>query len=312
MADTKQPLYLSSFFNESDIIIDQMVPSNFNLIHRLTSLLVERYLPGQRVAEIVDMVLRRERVSNTIVGDGVMLPHARIEGLERPYLALGIYPAGIPSSDSPVPVKLVFLLLVPEKEPARYLQILRAIANLLRDTYAVERFAALTTPEAVMQALRRNELKLPDYICAGDLMDTHVETLHVSAPLSEAFDLFMLRELPELPIVDEAKHLVGVVDTRTLLGDFIPTGLRKFFPKLQAELTDTMEALSERLRVTARTRVCEVMHGDVCTCQVDTPASEIAAVLAENNATLCYVLDSARHLVGVIALAHFFRRILKD
>jgi mannitol/fructose-specific phosphotransferase system IIA component (Ntr-type) len=312
MADTKQSLYLSSFFNESDIVIDQTVPSNFNLIHRLTSLLVEHYLPGNGVEAIVDMVLRRERVAHTIVGDGVMLPHARIEGLDRPYMALGIYPAGIPSADSAVPVKLVFLLLVPEKEPARYLQILRAIANLLRDTYAVERFAGMTTPEAVMQALRRSEMKLPDYICAGDLMNAKVETLHASAPLSEAFDAFMFREIPEVPIVDEAKHLVGVVDTRTLLGDFIPTGLRKFFPKLQSELTDTMEALSERLRTTARTRVCEVINVDVCTCQVNAPASEIAGMLAEKNATICYVLDEQRHLVGAITLAHFFRRILKD
>ena len=312
MAETKQPLYLSSFFSEPDIVIDQTVPSNFNLIHRLTTLLVERHLPGSSVENIVDMVLRRERVANTIVGDGVMLPHARIEGLERPYMALGIYPAGIPSAESPVPVKLVFLLLVPEKEPARYLQILRAIANLLRDNYAVERLAALTTPEEVMQALRRSELKLPGYICAGDLMDANVETLHMGAPLSDAYDAFMLRGIQELPIVDEAKHLLGAIDTHALLGGFIPTGLRKFFPKLQSELTDTMEALSERLRETARTRVCEAMNDDVCTCQVDTPASEIAANLAENNATICYVLDEERHLVGAITLARFFRRILKD
>lgn len=312
MAETKQPLYLSSFFNESDIIIEQTVPSNFNLIHRLTSLLVERHLPGTNVESFVDMVLRRERVAHTIVGDGVMLPHARIEGLARPYLALGIYPAGIPSPESSVPVKLVFLLLVPEKEPARYLQILRAIANLLRDACAVERLAMLESPEAVMQALRRSELKLPDYICAGDLMESKVESLHMGSPLSEAFDAFMLRGIQELPIVDEEGHLVGAIDTRALLGSFIPTGLRKLFPKMQGNLTDTMEALSERLRETSRIRVCEAMNDNICTCQVDTPAREIAADLAENNATVSYVLDAERHLIGAIPLSLFFRRILKD
>lgn len=312
MAETKQSLYLSSFFNESDIIIDQTVPSNFNLIHRLTQLLVEQHLPGNNVETIVDMVLRRERVAHTIVGDGVMLPHARIEGLERPYLALGIYPSGIPSPESSVPVKLVFLLLVPEKEPARYLQILRAIANLLRDVGAVERFVALETPEAVMQALRRSELKLPDYICAGDLMDAKVEALHVAAPLSEAFDAFMLRGIQELPIVDNERRLVGAVDTRALLGNFIPSGIRKLFPKMQGNLTDTMEALANRLRETSRMRVSEAMNDNICTCQLDTPAREIAADLAENNATVSYVLDEDRKLVGAIPLGLFFRRILKD
>lgn len=312
MAENTKTLYLSSFFNEADIVIEQTVPSNFNLIYRLAGLLVERHLPGANLETIVDMVLRRERMAPTIVGDGVMLPHARIEGLDKPYVALGIYPAGIPTGEGQAPIKLVFLLLVPEKEPARYLQILRAIANLLRDTCAVERLAALQTPEEVMQALRRKELKLPDYICAGDLMETSVEALHMGAPLSEAFEAFMMRGIQELPIVDEQRHLVGAIDARALLGNFIPTGLRKLFPKMQGHLDDTMEALSERLRATAMTRVCEAMDARICTCQMETPAREIAADLAENNATVCYVLDGERKLVGAISLARFFRRILKD
>ena len=312
MAENTNSLYLSSIFSASDIVIEQTVPSNFNLIHRLVSLVAEQHLPDANVETIVDMVLRRERVAHTIVGDGVMLPHARIENLDRPYLALGIYPAGIPSQESAAPVKLVFLLLVPEKEPARYLQILRAIANLLRDTCAVERFAALKTPEEVMQALRRSEMKLPDYICAGDLMETTVETLHMGSPLSEAFDAFMLRGVQELPIVDDERHLVGAIGTRALLGSFIPTGLRKYFPKMQGHLAETMEMLADRLKETSKVRVCEAMDDRICTCQMDTPAREIAADLAENNATICYVLDEQRRLVGAIPLGLFFRRILKD
>lgn len=312
MAENTTPLYLSSFFGESDIVIEQTVPSSFNLIHHLTGLLVRQHLPGADLELIVDMVLRRERMAPTIVGEGVMLPHARIEGLDRPYLALGIYPAGIPFTEGQTPVKLVFLLLVPEKEPARYLQILRAIANLLRDTCAVERLAALRSPEEVMQVLRRKELKLPDYICAGDLMETSVETLHMGAPLSAAFEAFMMRGIQELPIVDEERHLVGAIDTRALLGSFIPTGLRKLFPKMQGHLDDTMEALADKLRETSTTRVCEAMNDRICTCQVDTPAREIAADLAENNATVSYVLDANRKLIGAIPLATFFRRILKD
>ena len=41
-------------------------------------------------------------------------------------------------------------------------------------------------------------------------------------------------------------------------------------------------------------------------------AQEIAADLAERNAVKCYVLDGEQRLIGVIPLAHFFRRILKD
>ena len=111
---------------------------------------------------------------------------------------------------------------------------------------------------------------------------------------------------------DEQERLVGAVDTHAFLGCFIPTGFRKLFPNLKNSPTPTLEALATRLRDASRTRVREVMNTDVCICQVDTPAREIAADLAERNAVKCYVVDKEGRLTGVISLAQFFRRILRD
>ncbi len=312
MATEANAVYLSGFFSEADIAFDQTVPSAYNMVYALVERVVANHLPGVQAEKIVDAVLRRERLSPTVVGEGVALPHARIEGIERPYMALGIYPSGIPAPEGGKPVQLVFLLLVPEQQPARYLQILRALANLLREPGTVERLATMRDAAEVMRFLRRSEMKLPDYICAGDLMSVETDAVRADAPLSTALDAFMDLNKVELPIVDEEGHLVGAVDTHALLGCFIPKGFRKLFPTLQATPANTMEPLAERLRETHRIRVREAMNIDVCTCLVDTPAREIAADLAERNAVKCYVVDKAGVLVGVIPLAQFFRRILRD
>lgn len=312
MATEANNVYLSSFFSEADVVVERTVPSEFNLVHMLVGRLAANHLSGMDPAPIVDAVLRRERASHTVVGEGVALPHARIEGLSRPYLALGIFPAGIPSPEGGAPVRLVFLLLVPESQPARYLQILRALAGLLREPGMAERLARAASGEEVMRLLRRSERRLPDYICAGDLMDADPECLHAAEPLSAALEAFMAEEQTELPIVDEARRLVGAVDSRALLGCFVPHGFRKLFPALLRSPAPTMEPLAERLREAHRTRVCEAMGTDVCTCSPETPAREVAADLAERHATRCYVLDGERRLVGVVTLAGFFRRILKD
>lgn len=312
MATEANSVYLSSFFSEADVVIEKTVPSVFNLVHALVGRLAANHLPGVDPAPIVDAVLRRERAARTVVGEGVALPHARIEGLSRPYLALGVYPAGIPAPEGEAPVRLVFLLLVPESQPARYLQILRALSGLLREPGMAERLARAGSAEEVMRLLRRNERRLPDYICAGDLMDADPERLRAAEPLSAALEAFMAEEQTELPIVDEEGRLVGAVDSRALLGSFIPHGFRKLFPALQSAPAPTLGALAERLREAHRTRVCEVMNVDLCTCSPETPAREVAADLAERNVTRCYVLDAARRLVGVVTLAGFFRRILKD
>ena len=312
MATETNAVYLSGFFSEEDVVFDQTVPSTYNMIHALVGRIAESHLPGVKTEPIVDAVLRRERLSPTVVGEGVALPHARIEGIERPYLALGIYPAGLPSPEGGKPIQLVFLLLVPEHQPARYLQILRALANLLREPGSVERLAAMRDGAEVMRFLRRSEMRLPDYICAGDLMSAENDALREDEPLSTALDRFMDLNKVELPIVDAAGRLVGAVDTHALLGCFIPKGFRKLFPILKATPANTMEPLAERLRETRHTQVREAMNPDVCTCQVDTPAREIAADLAERNAVKCYVVDGEGRLVGVIPLTQFFRRILRD
>ena len=312
MATETNAVYLSGFFSEEDIVFDQTVPSAYNMIHALVGLLVANHLPGFKAETIVDAVLRRERLSPTVVGEGVALPHARIEGIERPYLALGVYPAGLPTPEGGKPVQLVFLLLVPEHQPARYLQILRALANLLREPGSAERLAAMRDSAEVMRFLRRSEMKLPDYICAGDLMSAESDALREDEPLSDALDRFMDLDKVELPIVDAAGRLIGAVDTHALLGCFIPKGFRKLFPTLKNTPANTMEPLAERLRQTRGTKVREAMNPDVCTCLVDTPAREIAADLAERNAVKAYVVDKDGRLIGVIPLAQFFRRILRD
>lgn len=312
MAKTATSIYLSTFFSEADIVIEQTVPSMYNLVTSLVGRLAQNHFPGTGPEPIVDAVLRRERMAPTIIGDGVALPHARIEGIDRPYLALGIYPAGVPTPESEKPTHLVFLLLVPESQPARYLQILRALSNLLSEPGAVERLTDARDAEEVMHFLRRSEMKLPEYICAGDLMSTTFDSLKATDPLSAALDLFMDEDKVEIPILDAEGILVGAVDTHALLGCFIPKGFRKLFPMLQDTPANAMGPMADRLREAHRTCVCEAMTTELCTCKMDTPAREIAADLAEHNAVKCYVLDDERHLVGVIPLAQFFRRILKD
>lgn len=313
MATAPNSLYLSTFFSEADVLIEQTVPSVYNMVSTLVGRLAANHFPDVPVAPIVDAVLRRERSAPTVVCDGVALPHARIEGIDRPYMALGIYPAGVPAQEGSSPLHLIFLLLIPESQPARYLQILRALSNLLREPEAPERLAAAQDGAEVMRILRRSEMKLPEYICAGDLMNPHFDSLRSGEPLAAALNLFMDEGKVELPILDDHGRLVGAVDTHALLGCFIPKGFKKFFSSIVGSASyTTMGHLADRLREAHRIRVCEAMNTDLCTCQIDTPAQDIAADLAERNAVKCYVLDNEQRLIGIIPLAHFFRRILKD
>jgi mannitol/fructose-specific phosphotransferase system IIA component (Ntr-type) len=78
-------------------------------------------------------VKERELVAHTGLGDEVALPHAAVEGLTRPLLALGLAPGGIDfdAMDGKA-AKIVFLLLMP---PRAYEEEVRVLASISRSVF---------------------------------------------------------------------------------------------------------------------------------------------------------------------------------
>jgi mannitol/fructose-specific phosphotransferase system IIA component (Ntr-type) len=79
-------------------------------------------------------VLEREAILTTAVGNGIALPHARIDSVKEFVLALGRSREGIDfASLDGKPVHLVLLLAGPDGNQARYLQLLAAATLRLKD-----------------------------------------------------------------------------------------------------------------------------------------------------------------------------------
>ena len=104
-----------------------------------------------------DAVLERELVSPTGLGDEVAIPHAAVEGLPRPLLALGRAPKGI-DFDAPDgrPARFVFLLLIPPKAYEQEVRILASIARATFDAEARESLAAASGIDEVTRVLAQS------------------------------------------------------------------------------------------------------------------------------------------------------------
>jgi PTS system fructose-specific IIC component len=102
-------------------------------------------------------VLERELVAPTGLGDEVAIPHAAVEGLDRPLLALGRAPGGI-DFDAPDgrPARIVFLLLIPPKAYEEEVRILASIARSTYDSLAREELGAANGIDEVIRVLARS------------------------------------------------------------------------------------------------------------------------------------------------------------
>jgi PTS system nitrogen regulatory IIA component len=103
---------------------------------------------------IAGAILKREALGSTGIGDRVAIPHARIQGLEKPY---GIFarlrkPIEFDSIDDQ-PVDIVFLLLLPAAAEAEQLNTLACVARKLRDGDALREIRAAVDGAALYETI---------------------------------------------------------------------------------------------------------------------------------------------------------------
>ncbi|WP_420797928.1 PTS IIA-like nitrogen regulatory protein PtsN [Hyphococcus flavus] len=107
-------------------------------------------LVNRPATEIMETLLEREQLGSTGVGDGVALPHGKIEGLNK---IVGVMaqletPVSFDAVDDQ-PVDLIFVLLAPANATAAHLKALAKVSRLLRDSDARNALRGADTAEAL-------------------------------------------------------------------------------------------------------------------------------------------------------------------
>jgi two-component system, OmpR family, sensor histidine kinase KdpD len=80
-----------------------------------------------------ESVLEREQQGRTFVGEDVAILHARIAGLARAQIAIGVGRAGIQDHGTGRTVRIMVLLLSPVDPPGSHLEMLELISRMARD-----------------------------------------------------------------------------------------------------------------------------------------------------------------------------------
>ncbi len=87
---------------------------------------------GLEAKELLDLLLEREKLGTTAMGDGIAIPHARIETLDRLLAIFGRSRHGLDfDSVDGKPTQLFFLLVAPGKEGSAHLLTLARLSRLL-------------------------------------------------------------------------------------------------------------------------------------------------------------------------------------
>jgi two-component system sensor histidine kinase KdpD len=103
---------------------------------------------------VLTNIAKREELGSTFLNEGVALPHARIEKLRHPVVAIGLTRKGVSDVSTQKPIEYVFLILSPEESPETQIRILGQVSRASRNRQLVRELDSCRTPEEVLAAIR--------------------------------------------------------------------------------------------------------------------------------------------------------------
>ncbi|MEG3765959.1 PTS IIA-like nitrogen regulatory protein PtsN [Alteromonas sp. 14N.309.X.WAT.G.H12] len=106
-------------------------------------------------ATVLSSLLSRERMGSTGIGNGIALPHGRLEGLDH---VIAIVVTSTPAIDFDAidnkPVDIFFTLLVPHDQTEGHLQTLATVAGKLSDKETIKSIRKAQTNDDIIRALQ--------------------------------------------------------------------------------------------------------------------------------------------------------------
>ena len=124
---------ITDILDEASIIQDMRSTSKKGVLEELSDVLVEGgKLPDRD--KVVEVLLDREKLGSTGIGDGIAIPHGKMKGIKDLVTSFGRSTKGVNfESIDNRPTHLFFLLVAPENSAGIHLKALARISRLLKD-----------------------------------------------------------------------------------------------------------------------------------------------------------------------------------
>ena len=258
---------------------------------------------------LIEQVLARERVDSTVLMEGLAVPHARIEGLDRPYAAIATSERGIKwSDDGKEKIHIVFLLLTPREDPALYLKVLHVLSTTLNDQEQFNLVAAMSNAGEIYRFFESGKVYLPRFLTAADIMKREYKALRSADTLQTCINALISEHTSELPVVDPAGYLKGVARADNLLRACIP---EHFLWMDDISSILDFEPFVQVLDDESSTPLTTILDEKYPTVSPDSPAVQIACEMMRHKSSKCYVCEGDR-LVGVVKLTEFLNKIFRE
>jgi PTS system nitrogen regulatory IIA component len=148
---------IMDFLSQDSIIVDLKATDKKSAVVELAGVL-KNTKKIKDTDDIINVVLEREKLGSTGIGQGVAIPHGKTDLLQDQMGVLGISHKGIEfnSLDGEL-VHIIFLLVGPVEVAGRHLKALSRISRLFKDKFLRQAIKDAKTAQEVIKLIQQED-----------------------------------------------------------------------------------------------------------------------------------------------------------
>ena len=151
---------IADFLTKEAISANLQATDKKGVIGELVDLLVAAKNVDERDrSKLIQSLLERESLGSTGVGQGIGIPHGKLEGVRELVAAFGISQKGVDfESLDGEPVYIFFLLVAPHDSAGPHLKALARISRLLKDKFFRNTLRKVTSAEGILEIIQKEDM----------------------------------------------------------------------------------------------------------------------------------------------------------
>jgi PTS system nitrogen regulatory IIA component len=115
-------------------------------------------ISGVNHEDLVKVLMDREQLGSTGIGDGIGIPHGKVKDLTSLILGFGLSRKGVDfDSMDGLPAHIFFLLITPENSTGLHLKLLARISKILKNDLFKEKLLRAISPDEIYSIIKEEE-----------------------------------------------------------------------------------------------------------------------------------------------------------
>ena len=303
---------LSSYLSE-DKIISNLKGETFEEL--ITNLLKELAKTNKQVKveqEIMKRaILKRESEASTYIGNGVAIPHARLEYFDDIIVSIAFPEKHVTMKNvmgEEEPVNFIVLIVADVLKNKNILKIMSGISRLcLKNKAVFKEILKYKSPEKTIEILNKMKIEIDHNITAEDLFTTSILPAKENNTLEDIAKRIIMDRVSGIPVVDNHNNFLGEITEREL----ISFGMPKHTTILNDLSFLTVGEPFENYLVNEKITTIKDLYRTEGIITIDKDASlmEISYIFMNKGVTRIYVLENNKY-VGLIFRSDIIKKIL--